>query len=234
MGKNDKIVANIYKRERNMSEEEIIEIISKFVKEKCENETSGHDWWHIKRVYNNAMLINKEEKANNFIVSMIALLHDVYDYKFFDGNIEEKLEETLKELGVYNYMKEDDVKNITYSCANLSFSSNMKETKELSIEGKIAQDADRLDATGAMGISRTFIYNGKKGNQLYDPDDTTETNPEEYRLRGSRTAINHFYDKLLHIKEKINTDTAKKIAEKRHKFVEEFLNEFLQEWNGKK
>ena len=97
-----------------MSEEEIIEKTKSFVKEKCQNEDSSHDWWHIQRVYRNGMLINKEEKANNFVVAMITLLHDVYDHKFFDGDIEEKLEETLKELGIYNYM--ENINNYMFRC----------------------------------------------------------------------------------------------------------------------
>lgn len=217
-----------------MNEDEIIEKVKSFVKEKCENEDSSHDWWHIQRVYRNGKLINKEENANSFIVEMITLLHDVYDHKFFDGDIEKKLEETLKELGVYNYIKESDIKNITYSCANLGFSSNMDVKIELSIEGKIAQDADRLDGIGAIGIGRTFAYDGRKGKPMYDPSDVALATSEEYKKHGSRTTINHFYDKLLHIKDLMNTNTAKRIAEERHKFLEIFLDEFMKEWNGEK
>lgn len=217
-----------------MNEDEIIEKVKSFVKEKCENEDSSHDWWHIQRVYRNGMLINKEEKANSFIVKMITLLHDVYDHKFFDGDVEKKLEEKLKELGVYNYIKESDIKNITYSCANLGFSSNMDVKIELSIEGKIAQDADRLDGIGAIGIGRTFAYDGRKGKPMYDPSDVALVTIEEYKKHGSKTTINHFHDKLLHIKDLMNTNTAKRIAEERHKFLEIFLDEFMKEWNGEK
>ena len=137
-----------------MDNEEIINILKEFVKKKCYNDSTGHDWWHIQRVYQNAMLINEKEKANKFIITIIALMHDLYDHKFFNGNIEEKIKETLKELGIYKYISEKDIENITYSCTNLGFSANIDEQKELSIEGKIVQDADRLDSIGAIGILR--------------------------------------------------------------------------------
>lgn len=217
-----------------MNKEEIISIVKKYVKDKCYNDSTGHDWWHIQRVYNNAMLINKKEKADEFVITIIVLMHDLYDHKFYDGNIEEKLEETLKELNVYNYIYKDDIENIIYSCANLGFSSNIAKRKELSIEGKIAQDADRLDALGAIGIARTFAYGGKKGKLMYNPDDNDLVNEEEYRQKGSKTSISHFYDKLLKIKDLMNTDSAKTIAEERHKYLENFLQEFLDEWEAKK
>ena len=217
-----------------MNKEEIISIVKKYVKDKCYNDSTGHDWWHIQRVYNNAMLINKKEKADEFVITIIVLMHDLYDHKFYDGNIEEKLEETLKELNVYNYISKDDIENIIYSCANLGFSSNIAKRKEFSIEGKIVQDADRLDALGAIGIARTFAYGGKKGKLMYNPDDNDLVNEEEYKQRGSKTSISHFYDKLLRIKDLMNTDSAKTIAEERHKYLENFLQEFLDEWEAKK
>lgn len=217
-----------------MNKEEIISIVKKYVKDKCYNDSTGHDWWHIQRVYNNAMLINKKEKADEFVITIIVLMHDLYDHKFYDGNIEEKLEETLKELNVYNYIYKDDIENIIYSCANLGFSSNIAKRKELSIEGKIAQDADRLDALGAIGIARTFAYGGKKGKLMYNPDDNDLVNEVEYKQKGSKTSISHFYDKLLRIKDLMNTDSAKTIAKERHKYLENFLQEFLDEWEAKK
>ncbi len=217
-----------------MNKEEIISVVKKYVKDKCYNDSTGHDWWHIQRVYNNAMLINKKENADEFIITIIVLMHDLYDHKFYDGNIEEKLEETLKELQIYNYISKNDIENIIYSCANLGFSANITEQKELSIEGKVAQDADRLDAIGAIGIARTFAYGGKKGNPIYDSNNNELVNEEEYKQDGSKTSISHFYDKLLKIKDLMNTDTAKIIAQERHKYLEDFLQEFFDEWNGKK
>lgn len=215
-----------------MNKEEILNRIKKYVKDLCKNDSSGHDWWHIQRVYNNAMLINKKEQANEFILTIIVLMHDLYDHKFFNGNVEEKIEETLKQLKVYEYLSKEDINNIIFSCANLGFSSNFTEKKELSLEGKIAQDADRLDAIGAIGIARTFAYGGKKGRLIYDPSNNQIVDEKEYREKGSNTSISHFYDKLLKIKDLINTETAKKIAIERHKFLEDFLKEFLNEWNG--
>ena len=116
-----------------MEKEEIISKIKKYVQEVCKNDSTGHDWWHIERVYNNAMLINKKEQANEFILTIIVLMHDLYDHKFFNGNIAEKLEETLKQLQVYEYFSKDDIQNIIYSCVNLGFSNNIVEKKELSL-----------------------------------------------------------------------------------------------------
>jgi uncharacterized protein len=215
-----------------MEKEEILDKIKKYVQDVCKNESTGHDWWHIERVYNNAMLINKKEQANEFILTIIVFMHDLYDYKFYNGNVAEKLEETLKQLQVYEYLSKEDIKNIIYSCTNLGFSSNFLDKKELSPEGKIAQDADRLDGIGAMGIARTFAYGGKVGRLIYDPNNTEIVTAKEYNEKGSKTSISHFYDKLLKIKDLMNTDTAKEIAIERHKFLEKFLKEFLDEWNG--
>ena len=217
-----------------MEKEEIISKIKKYVQEVCKNDSTGHDWWHIERVYKNAMLINKKEQANEFIITIIVLMHDLYDHKFYNGNIAEKLEETLKQLQIYEYISRDDIQNIIYSCANLGFSSNIAEKKELSHEGRIAQDADRLDAIGAIGIARTFAYGGKKGNLIYDPNSNELVDKKEYNEKGSKTSISHFYDKLLKIKNFMNTETAKEIAIERHNFLEYFLKEFLDEWNGSK
>lgn len=214
--------------------EENIERIKKYVKEITLLEESGHDWWHIYRVYNNSLLINKEEKANKFLVEIISLFHDLYDSKFFDGNIEEKIINTLKELKVYDSLTEEEIKNITYSCENLSFSKNIEGKKELSLEGKIVQDADRLDAIGAIGIARTFAYGGKIKRSIYNPDNQiVEINTEFDYKNNNRDSINHFYEKLLKLKDLMNTDSAKKIATNRHKFMEHYLEEFYAEWNGK-
>lgn len=217
-----------------MNKAEIISVVKEYVKNACYNDSTGHDWWHIQRVYNNAMLINEKEKADKFIITIIVLMHDLYDHKFYNGNIEEKLKETLKELDIYNCISQSDIENIIYSCANLGFSANIDETKELSLEGKIAQDADRLDAIGAIGIARTFAYGGKSGQLIYEPYYNKNVDAEEYRKKGSKTSIGHFYDKLLKIKDLMNTETAKIIAQKRHTYLEAFLQEFLDEWNGEK
>lgn len=139
-----------------MDKEEILNKIRKYVQEVCENDSTGHDWYHIQRVYNNAMLINKKEQANEFVLSVIVLMHDLYDYKFYKGNIEQKIEETLKQLKVHEYLSKNDILNIIYNCANLGFSSNIQEKKELSKEGKIAQDADKLDAIRSNWYCKNF------------------------------------------------------------------------------
>lgn len=217
-----------------MNQKEIISKVENDVKNRCEKDCTGHDWWHIWRVYQNAMLINKEEKADEFVITMIALLHDLYDHKFFAGNAEEKLIQHLKDLNVYDSMDKRDIENIVYSCANLGFSSNLVEKKELSLEGKIVQDADRLDGIGAIGIARVFTYGGKKGRMMYDPNDKEVISEQEYQKKGSRTSISHFYDKMLKLKDLMNTNTAKMIAQERYQYLEDFLEEFFKEWNGEK
>lgn len=226
----------IYSRKKGekMEQKEILNKIKRYVQEVCKDDSTGHDWWHIKRVYANAMLINKKEHANEFLLAIIVLMHDLFDHKFYNGNIAEKIEENLKQLQVYEYLSKEDIQNIINSCVNLGFSSNIAKKKELSQEGKIAQDADRLDAIGAIGIARTFAYGGKKGKLIYDPNNNELVDEKEYNENGSKTSISHFYDKLLKIKDLMNTDTAKEIAIERNRFLEEFLKEFLDEWNGVK
>ena len=205
-----------------MTKERIIEIIDNYVKEKYSVEATGHDYYHIDRVKKNAILINKKENANEFVIIITCLLHDVFDHKFYNGHntISQELENLLKELEVSNYISKSNLKNILDSCENIGYTSNKNGEKELSHEGKIVQDADRLDAIGAIGIARTFAYGGKVGNLLYDPNNIE-----------NKTTINHFYDKLLKLKDLMNTETGKKLAKKRHKYMEEFLNEFYKEWN---
>ena len=199
-----------------VNKEDLVNIVKNFVREKYNDAGGSHDWWHIKRVYNNAMLINESEKADEYILKIIVLMHDLYDYKYFDGNAEEKLKETLLDFKADKYFSESEIQNIIYSCINLGFSKNIKEKKELSHEGKIAQDADRLDAIGAIGIARTFTYGGEKGKEIYNPG----CNMGENTMENSDTTINHFYNKLLKLKDLMNTNTAKKIAIERHKFLE--------------
>lgn len=152
-----------------MKEEEIILNVKNYIKQKMYNEASGHDWWHIKRVYDLALKINEKENANEFVIKMIALLHDIYDDKFSDGNTRDKLIELMSNLNVLEKIDEDKLENILFSIENLGFKGGFNNV-ELSKEGQIVQDADRIDAIGAIGIARCFAYNGKKGNPIYDPD----------------------------------------------------------------
>ena len=215
-----------------MTQKQIIESTISYIKNLTYNESTGHDWWHIKRVYSTALSINEIEQADSFIIAMIALLHDLYDHKFFDGNTEESLKQTLKDLKVYESIPENSIKNIIYNTANLGFSANFNEKKQLSKEGKIVQDADRLDAIGAIGIARTFAYGEKKNIPIFN--EKLETVDEKtYKEKGSNTSINHFYDKLLKIEELMNTNTGKIIAKQRTKVLKEYLEEFYIEWYGK-
>ncbi len=217
-----------------MNKESILKITEDYVKSNFNQESTGHDWWHIKRVHDLSLQINEIEKKDEFIVRMIALLHDVFDEKFSNGDVKQNLENLMKKLNIYNEIDEYDIKNIIHSIENLGFKGGFNNI-EISDEGKIVQDADRIDAIGAIGIARCFAYNGKKGNLIYDPDMgiVEINNQEEYRNK-KRHAINHFYEKLLKIKDTINTETGKTIAIKRTEYMENFLDEFYKEWNGKK
>ena len=152
-----------------MKEEEIVLKVENYIKDKMYNESSGHDWWHVKRVHDLALKINENENANEFTVKMIALLHDIYDSKFSDGNVRDNLIELMKKLNILNDINEEKLENILFSIENLSFKGGFNSV-ELSKEGQIVQDADRIDAIGAIGIARCFAYNGKKGNPIYDPE----------------------------------------------------------------
>ena len=218
-----------------MDENKILEILQMYIQEEMSKNDGSHDWWHVRRVYNNAMLINEKEKGNPFVVGVTSLLHDIYDHKYSNGSIKSNLTKLLVKLDLYRFFKVEDIQNILNSCENIGFSSNLEGKKELSKEGKIVQDADRLDAIGAIGIARVFTYGGKKGKAIYNPDEENNIiTKKEYIKNGSNTSISHFYDKLLKIKQLMNTDTAIKIAEHRQKYMEEFLEEFYEEWNGRR
>ncbi len=212
---------------------EQIEKLKKYVKEKTISEESGHDWWHIQRVYKNALNINEKEQANEYLIEIIALLHDLYDTKFYTGNISNQIKYTLKELDMYKSLSKEDIENIAYSCENLSYSKNINNKKSLSKEGMIVQDADRLDSIGAIGIARVFAYGGKVKRNIYNPEqERIEIKTEKEYKELKRDSINHFYEKLLKLKDLMNTKAAKEIALKRHQYMEDYLNEFYKEWNG--
>jgi len=201
-----------------------------FVKETLKQAEGGHDWWHIYRVWNNAKKIAKNEKANLFIVEMAALLHDIADSKFHDGdeNIGPQKAKSFLDtlaLGV------SDINHIIQIIENISFKGGNFTTELNSIEFKIVQDADRLDAIGAIGIARTFNYGGYKNRELYNPEIKAQLNmsKEEYKNSTAPT-INHFYEKLLLLKDRMNTESGKKIALKRHQYMEGFLEQFYEEW----
>ena len=216
-----------------MSERRIIENTIKFVQQKLQNAESGHDWFHIERVYKNAVLISKSEKCNLIVVQLAALLHDIADSKFHGGdeNIGPKTAELfLKSENV----SEEIIFEVVQIIKNISFKGGNFKSEFSSIELQIVQDADRLDAIGAIGIARTFNYSGFKNRQIYNPEILPNLlmTKEEYKNSDAPT-INHFYEKLLLLKERMNTKTGKLIAEKRHQFMEQFLEQFFAEWEGR-
>ena len=205
-----------------------------FVKEKLENAEGGHDWFHIERVYKNAVLITKNEICDSTIVQLGALLHDIADSKFHNGD------ETIGPRVAREFLeseKVDDevIAHVVNIIENISFKGGNFEKKFTSIELDIVQDADRLDAIGAIGIARTFNYGGFKNRTLYDPEiaPNSSMTKEEYKNNESPT-LNHFYEKLLLLKDKMNTATGKQIAQERHRYMEGFLAQFYAEWEGEK
>ena len=205
-----------------------------FVKETLANAEGGHDWFHIERVYKNALLISKNEKVDVFIVSLGALLHDIADSKFHNGNetIGPKVaSEFLIKLNLDFKIIEHVIKIIE----NISFKGGNEIQKFKSPELDVVQDADRLDAIGAIGIARCFNYGGFKNRALYDPEVKPNLNMSKAEYKASNApSINHFYEKLLLLKDRMNTKTATKIAEERHQFMRHFLDQFDNEWQGKK
>ena len=205
-----------------------------FVKKKLENAESGHDWFHIERVYKNALLIAKNETCDQSIVQLGALLHDIADSKFHDGD-ETIGPKTAKNFLELQNVSQDIISQVIFIIENISFKGGNFDRNKSTIELEIVQDADRLDAIGAIGIARTFNYGGFKNRQIYNPEipPNLKMTKEEYKNSNSPT-INHFYEKLLLLKDKMNTETGKKIAQKRHEFMETFLEQFYYEWNGEK
>jgi uncharacterized protein len=205
-----------------------------FVKEQLQNAEGGHDWFHIERVYKNALLIAQEEKCNIEIVKLGALLHDIADSKFHNGD-ESIGPKTARDFLEKEKADKDLIDNVIAIIENISYKGGNFNTNFNSIELDIVQDADRLDAIGAIGIARTFNYGGFKNRSIYNPNisPNLNMNKEEYKKSDAPT-INHFYEKLLLLKDKMNTQTGKKLAQERHLFMERFLSQFYAEWDGEK
>lgn len=212
-----------------MNKDIILKETKTFVKDKLYKEGSGHDWFHIKRVYNLATYICEKEGGDEFIIKMAALLHDIDDWKFSSNN--KTTEDFLKSLNV----DEKSIHKIMNIITTMSYKGGVVDSSQNNIEGKIVQDADRLDAIGAIGIARAFTYGGSKSRLIYDPDikPMDFQSLDEVKNLNNHT-INHFYEKLLKLRDLINTDTAKQIAEERHRFMEIYLDEFYYEWNFNK
>ncbi len=204
-----------------------------FVKNKLQNAEGGHDWFHIERVYKNTIKIAEAEgNCNLEIVKLGALLHDIADSKFYNGD-ETVGPKVAKEFLEKEGATKDIIEHVVAIIENISFKGGNFNQNFTSKELEIIQDADRLDAIGAIGIARTFNYGGFKNRSIYNPAIAPKLNmsKEEYKKSDAPT-INHFYEKLLLLKDKMNTETGKKLAESRHKFMEQFLAQFYAEWDA--
>ena len=215
-----------------MKEADLISKTIAFVKNSLQDAESGHDWWHIERVWKNTQLLLKTETADHLIAELAALLHDIADAKFHDGD-EEIGPATARRFLESLTVPENIVYHVEQIIRHMSFKSSFEHSQFSSIEMKIVQDADRLDAIGAIGIARTFTYGGYKNRELYNPAISPNLNQtkEEYKNNTAPT-LNHFYEKLLLLKDKMNTKSGKTIAIRRHEFMEAYLKQFHAEWVG--
>ena len=209
----------------------LIDKVRSAIFEQFNGEATGHDWHHINRVVNLAKHIQIKEGGDVTIIELSALLHDISDHKFNGGKPDEggKVAHALLiKLGC-DQQSADSVK---YIVDNVSYKGANTKVEMDSLEGRIVQDADRLDAIGAIGIARTFAYGGNKNHSMYDPDLKSEMHDSfEQYMKSETSTINHFYEKLLLLKDRLNTDTAKEIGLHRHQYMEQFLDEFYGEWN---
>ena len=215
-----------------MTQQSIIQQTVEFVKQTLADAEGGHDWWHIWRVWQLSKKIAETEDASLFVVELGALLHDIADSKFHNGNEElgpQKAREFLTSVGV----EETDIRHVENIISHISFKGGNEAQQFRSPELDIVQDADRLDAIGAIGIARTFNYGGFKNRELYNPKIKPDLNMSKVEYKQSTApTINHFYEKLLLLKDRMNTPTGKLMAEQRHRFMETYLDEFYKEWNG--
>ena len=211
------------------SEEIIIANTVQFVQKKLQHDCSGHDWGHIYRVWKLALYIGVSEGADKYVIQLAALLHDISDWKFQkDKNAYEEIKTWLTS----QQAPENLIRHVCLIAEHISFKGANVPDRIRTHEGKIVQDADRLDAIGAIGIGRAFAFGGFKGHIMHNPDiePVFHNNFEEYQQKQS-TTINHFYEKLLLLKDRMHTETAKQLAVERHKYLEEYLKRFLKEWS---
>lgn len=209
----------------------LIENTVEFVKEKLKGAEAGHDWFHIERVWKLSEKIAETENCNHEVVELAALLHDIADPKFHNGDETIALK-ISREFLENQQASEDTIEQVLFIIKNISFKNRRDVPQELPVELKIVQDADRIDAIGAIGIARTFNFGGFKNNLMYDPAVEPKLNmsKEEYK-KSNGTTINHFYEKLLLLKDLMNTAKGKEIASERHDFMLKFLDQFYKEWN---
>ncbi len=213
-----------------MNTQKIITAAEAFVRSKLAHDFSGHDWWHIDRVRNNAVTIARKENADVFLCELTALLHDVTDEKICEDEL--LAEQQLKDWLGAQQLPPELIAEVLEIISTMSYKGGSRAPMT-TLEGRIVQDADRLDAIGAVGISRVFAYSGAKGRPIHDPavKPRQAMTKEEYR-NGRDTAINHFYEKLLKLKQLMNTDYGIQMAEQRHTFMEQYLEQFYGEWEG--
>jgi uncharacterized protein len=206
---------------------ELVQLTEKYVQKYFIADSTGHDWWHIFRVRNLALKIAESEGGDRFIIEMAALLHDLDDWKITGDSSYAKTKHWLNGLG----LQPETGSGILKVISQVSFKGAGEKTEPGNLEAKIVQDADRLDAMGAIGIARAFAYGGSKGRLIFHPQIHPEIHPDfESYKKSTGPTINHFYEKLLHLKERLNTETAKQMAERRHRFMEVYLQEFFLEW----
>ncbi|WP_299760555.1 HD domain-containing protein [uncultured Pontibacter sp.] len=213
---------------------ETIHAAANYVQGLLSGEGSGHDWWHILRVWNNAKHIAQQEQADIYVVELAALLHDIGDHKFHNGDetVGPKMARSWMEQ---HFVEEEVIGHVCSIIKDLSFKGAGTSSHMPTLEGKVVQDADRLDAIGAIGIARTFAYGGHKNREMYNPGikPVLHDSFETYKSNTAPT-INHFYEKLLLLKDRMHTETARKLALHRHQYMEEFLDQFYAEWDGTK
>ncbi len=209
----------------------IEEKVERSIRDQFLEDSTGHDWYHILRVVNLSKHIQSKEGGDKEIVVLSALLHDISDHKFNGGKLDEGGKVAFELLRSFDY-PEDRALKVKYIVDNISFKGANTKVEMESLEGQIVQDADRLDAIGAIGIGRTFAYGGHKGQPMYDPEIPSKMHDtfEEY-ANSKGTTINHFHEKLLLLADRLNTKTAQEIGGKRHQLMEQFLNDFLNEWD---
>ncbi len=217
-----------------MNPQSVIDAAVLHIQTVLQGDSSGHDWWHIYRVWRMAVRLCAAEQADLFVVQLAALLHDIADWKFHDGDL------TAGPRAARLWLESQSVETATveHVCAiigQLSYKGAGVATDMPTLEGRIVQDADRLDAIGAIGIARAFAYGGHAGRMLYDPDDPPEMHASAQAYRSSRGAtINHFHEKLLLLKDRMQTATGKQLAAERHAYMEGYLTQFHAEWEGER
>ncbi|MFN7096553.1 MAG: HD domain-containing protein [Gammaproteobacteria bacterium] len=214
-----------------MMSTEIIQKTANYVNELLHADSSGHDWWHIERVWKMAIKLAEGQPVNLFVVELAALLHDIDDWKFNEEN-SKTLSRATQWMHEVN-LDTNTIEHVTQIIKEMCFKGANVATTMTTLEGMIVQDADRLDAIGAIGIARAFAYGGSRGRAMYDPDiPSIQHDSFEAYKKNQGSAINHFYEKLFLLKDRMNTNLAHKIAEQRHQVMLDFVQQFMREWNG--